>query len=177
MHRFARAAGPHEALVRVFTDTGLRLGEVLALHCDDFDGASLAVRRTAHEGEIQDGTKTDHGEPNAGRIVPVPSTLASMLALRISALSSHGGLLFGSPRGKVWRERNFYGRVWTPAREAAGIDIRPHECRHSYLTHLRRANVDDADLARIAGHSVSTLLAHYAHPASDGFAQVRAAIG
>jgi len=101
-----------------------------------------------------------------------------MLALRISALSSDGGLLFGSPRGKVWRERNFCGRVWTPAREAAGrIDIRPHECRHSYLTHLRRANVDDADLARIAGHSVSTLLAHYAHPVGYEFAQVRAAIG
>ncbi len=29
MHRFAKAAGRYEAMVRVFTDTGLRLGEVL----------------------------------------------------------------------------------------------------------------------------------------------------
>ena len=30
MHRFAKAAGRYEALVRTFTDTGMRLGEVLA---------------------------------------------------------------------------------------------------------------------------------------------------
>lgn len=29
MHRFARAAGRYEALVRTFTDTGMHLGEVL----------------------------------------------------------------------------------------------------------------------------------------------------
>jgi len=27
MHRFAKAAGRYEAMVRVFTDTGMRLGE------------------------------------------------------------------------------------------------------------------------------------------------------
>jgi integrase len=75
MHRFAKAAGRYEAMVRVFTDTGLRLGEVLPLCREDFDGETLQVRRTAHEGVILDGTKTDHGEPDAGRIVPVPATL------------------------------------------------------------------------------------------------------
>lgn len=29
MHRFAKAAGRYEAMVRTFTDTGMRLGEVL----------------------------------------------------------------------------------------------------------------------------------------------------
>jgi integrase len=38
MHRFAKAAGRYEAMVRVFTDTGLRLGEVLPLRSEDFDG-------------------------------------------------------------------------------------------------------------------------------------------
>lgn len=74
MHRFAKAAGRYEAMVRVFTDCGLRLGEVLSLRCDDFDGETLQVRRTAHEGRILEGTKTDHGEPDAGRVVPVPAT-------------------------------------------------------------------------------------------------------
>lgn len=71
MHRFAKAAGRFEAMVRVFTDCGLRLGEVLPLRREDFDGETLQVRRTALE-----GTKTDHGEPDAGRVVPVPATLA-----------------------------------------------------------------------------------------------------
>jgi hypothetical protein len=38
MHRFAKAAGRYEALVRTFTDTGMRLGEVLPLRPEDFDG-------------------------------------------------------------------------------------------------------------------------------------------
>jgi integrase len=65
MHRFAKAAGHYEAMVRVFTDCGLRLGEVLQLRREDFDGETLQVRRTAHEGAILKGTKTDHGEQDA----------------------------------------------------------------------------------------------------------------
>jgi integrase len=57
MHAFAKAAGRYEAMVRVFTDTGMRLGEVLPLRREDFDGETLKVRRTAHEGTILDGTK------------------------------------------------------------------------------------------------------------------------
>lgn len=48
MHAFAKAAGRYEALVRTFTDTGMRLGEVLPLRPEDFDGETLQVRRTAH---------------------------------------------------------------------------------------------------------------------------------
>jgi integrase len=48
MHGFAKAAGRHEVMVRVFTDTGMRLGEVLPLMREDFDGETLKVRRTAH---------------------------------------------------------------------------------------------------------------------------------
>jgi integrase len=79
MHAFAKVAGRYEAMVRVFTDTGMRLGEVLPLRREDFDGETLKVRRTAHEGTILDGTKTDHGEHDAGRTVPVPATLAWMI--------------------------------------------------------------------------------------------------
>jgi hypothetical protein len=50
MHRFAKAASRYEAMVRVLTDCGLRLGEVLPLRSEDFDGETLQVRRTAHEG-------------------------------------------------------------------------------------------------------------------------------
>jgi hypothetical protein len=57
----------------------MRLGEVLPLRVEDFDGETLQVRRTAHEGAILEGTKTDHGEEGAGRLVPVPATLAWML--------------------------------------------------------------------------------------------------
>jgi len=176
MHRFARAAGRYEAMVRVFTDTGLRLGEVLPLRRGDFDGEVLEVRRTAHEGNILDGTKTDHGEQGAGRKVPVPATLAWMLEAQINVDGMSAELLFTTPTGRMWRERNFYRDVWRPAQRASALDIRPHECRHSYVSLLRAQRIDDADLAAIAGHRVETMLARYTHALEQGFDAIRAVI-
>jgi integrase len=176
MHRFAKAAGRYEAMVRVFTDTGMRLGEVLPLRREDFDGETLKVCRTAHEGTILEGTKTDHGEHDAGRVVPVPATLAWMIEAQINLNGSDCDLLFTTPTGGLWRERNFYRDIWKPAQEASGLDIRPHECRHSYVTHLRAAGINDADLAEIVGHRVETMLARYTHAVGVSFDFVRAAI-
>jgi len=177
MHRFAKAAGRYEAMVRVFTDCGLRLGEVLPLRLEDFDGETLKVRRTAHEGAILDGTKTDHGEPNAGRAVPVPATLAWMLQAQINIDGKGAEILFATSKGRMWRERNFYRDVWRPAQQASGIDIRPHECRHSYVTQLRAAGIHDADLAEIAGHRLETMLARYSHPVRRSFEDIQRVVG
>jgi integrase len=86
-------------------------------------------------------------------------------------------LIFPTPRGRMWRERNFYRDVWKPSQEASGLDVRPHECRHSYVTHLRSAGVNDADLAEIAGHRVETMLARYVHGTGESFPAARQAIG
>jgi integrase len=71
MHEFA-AASPDEAMVRVLSDCGLRLGEMLALERRHWSGDALEVRQTAWEGRMLQGTKIDHGEADAGRIAPVP---------------------------------------------------------------------------------------------------------
>jgi integrase len=177
MHRFAKAAGRYEAMIRVFTDTGMRLGEVLPLRREDFDGETLKVRRTAHEGVILEGTKTDHDEHDAGRVVPVPATLAWMLEAEIRLNGEDCDLLFTTPTGLMWRERNFYRNVWKPAQRASGLDIRPHECRHAYVTHLRAAGINDADLAEIAGHRVETMLARYTHAVRGSFSAIREVVG
>jgi integrase len=177
MHAFAKAAGRYEAMVRVFTDTGMRLGEVLPLRREDFDGETLKVRRTAHEGVILEGTKTDHGEHDAGRTIPVPATLAWMIEAQIQLNEEDCDLLFTTPTGRMWRERNFYRDLWHPTQRASGLDIRPHECRHSYVTHLRAAGINDADLADIVGHQVQTMLARYTHAIGTCFPAVRKEIG
>lgn len=66
--------------------------------------------------------------------------------------------------------------LWKPTQEASGLDIRPHECRHSYVTHLRAKGVNDADLAEIVGHRVETMLARYTHPVGNSFEAVRGLI-
>jgi hypothetical protein len=102
---------------------------------------------------ILEGTKTDHGEQSASRTVPVSAALAWMLEAQLQLKGSDCDLLFPTPTGRLWRERNFYRDVSKPAQETSGIDIRPHECRHSYVTHLRVAGVNDADLAEPATES------------------------
>jgi len=141
----------------------------------EFDGETHQVRRTAHEGLILEGTKTDHGEPDARRVVPVPATLPWMLEAQLQV--SDDELLFTTPSGSMWREPSSYRDLWRPAQEASGLDIRPHECRHSYVTHLRAADINDADLAEIAGHRVETMLARYIHANGRSFEGIREAVG
>lgn len=152
-----------------------RAAQELAPFLDDFDGETLKVRRTAHEGTILEGTKTDHGEQDAARTVP--ATLAWMLEAQINLNGRDCELLFTTLTGRMWRERNFYRDLWKPAQEASGLDIRPHECRHSYVTHLRVGGVNDADLAEIVGHRVETMLARYTHALTRSYKAVREAIG
>ena len=103
--------------IRVFTDTGLRLGEALPLRREDFAGETLQVRRTAHEGRILEGTKTDHGEPDAGRVVPVPATLAWMLEAQIQLNSDDCQLLFPTSRGRLWRGAPSAATLGSPLRK------------------------------------------------------------
>ena len=116
-------------------------------------------------------------EEDAGRVVPVPATLAWLLEARINLNGADCDLLFPTPRGRLWRERTFYRDGWKPTQEAAGLDIRPHECRHSYVIHLRGADVNDADLAEVVGHRVETILARYTPPTGRDLSVTCAAIG
>jgi integrase len=106
----------------------------------------------------------------------VPATLAWLLEAQIQINGEDCELLLTTPRGRLWRERTFYRDLWKPTQEASGLDIRPHECRHSYITHLRVVGVNDADLAEIVGHRVETMLAHYTHAVGRSFGAVRQAI-
>jgi integrase len=189
MHVFAAAGRPearrshglsshdYEPLIRCFCDTGMRLGEVLPLRRSDLDAPAglFEIRRTAHEGQVLEGTKTDHGEAVPGRLAPCPPTLLRLIQRAPARIDTE--LLFSTPTGCLWRERNFYRDVWYPAQTAAGLDIRPHEMRHSWLTHLRAAGVDEADLADMAGHSLEMMLSRYIHPRRESFEQVRRLIG
>ena len=85
--------------------------------------------------------------------------------------------LFPSPRGHTWHETNFYREVWKPAKIATGIDPTPHEFRHSYVSHLRAAGIDDADLAKVAGHRVETMISIYTHPLERSHDAIREIIG
>ena len=174
MHAFAAACGDYEGAVRVLTDCGLRVGEMLALYRADYTGKLLHLQGTAWNGEVLVG---DSREKRHVRTVPVPPSTARAIERTPRRIDTP--FLFPTARGKVWRYSNFRRSVWKPAQEATGLDIRPHECRHSWITHMRKTGISDANLAAIAGHKLQTLIAIYAHAdeLDDDFRRIRAAIG
>ena len=168
-----RTYPPHdfEALLLTPGLTGLRLGELLALRREDFDGETITVTGTAHEGEIVGSSEVK----NHDRKVPVPPSLAALIRSAPTRIDSE--LLFPTPTGKLWRERNFYRDVWVPARLATGLNPTPHEFRHSYVSHLRASGIDDADLALVSGHSVETMVSRYTHALGRSHDAIRGVIG
>ncbi len=161
----------YEALLLIPGFTGLRLGEFLALERSGYDGHSFRFEFSAHEGELVGSSE----QKNHERTVPVPPTLAELIERRPPRIDTN--LLFPTPRGKLWRERNFYRDVWVPAQLATGLDPTPHEFRHSYVTHLVAAGVNQADLAKVAGHTVETMISVYTHALDRSHDQIREIIG
>lgn len=168
-----RFYSPHdyEALLLTPALTGLRLGEFLALRRADYADGMLTIEYSAHNGQLVGSSD----QKNHSRGVPVPPTLARLYE-KLSPRSD-SDLLFTTPRGLLWRERNFYRDVWTPAQLASGLDPTPHEFRHSYVTHLRAAGIDDADLAKVAGHRVETMISVYTHALDRSHDAIREVIG
>lgn len=197
LRSFARQGRSYEAMLRVFTDCGLRLGEVLGVAREDYDGQALHLRGAAHAGRF---TLGDQPTKKHVRTVPVPPSTAELIDAMPPRIDTP--LLFPTPSGVIWHESNFRRDVWTPAVAAhLGIErrgdetarafgarlreeikassraIRPHDCRHSWVTHLRAAGIDDADLAAVAGHAVDTMLGTYTHPLSRSHDRIRDVIG
>jgi integrase len=171
MHEFAAAAAPYEAMVRVLSDCGLRLGEMLALEPVNVRGDALVVKNKAWHGRSEPGTKQSDED---GRVVPVPPALRAMLAGMPTPLR---GPLFPDPAGGYWHERTFYRVVWHPAQRASGLVLNPHDFRHSFVSHMRAAGVDPADLAAAAGHTLDTATRIYTHSTGATFDAMRRAVG
>lgn len=171
MHAVAAAAGEHEAMIRMLSDCGLRVGELFALRRADLNGSSASVQATAWEGVITESTR----EKNHDRTVPIPPSLVGLLRDMPTRIDSQ--LAFPTLRGKAWRYNNWRRDVWNPATKAAGIDMRPHEMRHSFISLLTADGIDAADLAAITGHNVETMVGTYTHPLQRSFDDVRRLVG
>lgn len=175
-----------EPMIRMLSDCGLRIGELFPLCRSDlsFSDATLTVGWSVSDGKVVQGTKTDHGDVAAGRVVPVPPDLLGMLdrmPKRLDAVLMRGDsqerLLFPAPRGSMWLYHCWIRDVWNPGRKALEVDIRPHELRHSWISLLRGAGVDPADVAAAGGHTLQTATRTYTHALGRSFDAMRTAVG
>ena len=65
--------------------------------------------------------------------------------------------LLSTPEGKHFAYRNYYDSYWTPLIEQMGMDHRPHDTRHTCISLLTVAEVQDKIIKKIVGHKGQTV--------------------
>lgn len=159
LHEF----GPEfRAMVLFAGYVGLRPGELFALRHDDVDGALCSIERSLSKtGEI--------GPTKTGRSRRVTVPPPAQLALR-SVPVHPSGLLFTSPRDRMWRQHTHH-RYWALLRKLAGrpgLDF--YELRHCAATMLLERGATPWDVAQQLGHTDGGQLVMelYGHPSEAG---------
>lgn len=158
-------------IVTVGATTGLRPGELLALHWADVHldrDPHVSVRHAlSHvDGPVLKAPKRDRSY----RTVPlVPEAVAALRAWRKTQAAEQlaagelwspdwPGLVFTSPDGRPQRVDTY--------RHALGKALpgaHPHRLRHSYATHLLEAGAPIHHVAELLGDAVATVEASYSH--------------
>ena len=156
----------YRALVLTAAFTGLRFGELAALHVDRFDALRKSLRVEQSLAEVRGefvfkGPKTDA----ARRTVSLPSFLVEELAQHLAAYRDDSGLIFTAPEGGPMRHINLRHRTWLPAvRESVGEPCNFHSLRHTHAALLIAQGEHPKVIQERLGHaSIKTTLDTYGH--------------
>jgi integrase len=151
----------HYLLNYVAAATGLRLGEILALHPENVTDTKISVEYSWNRIEGLKGTTT-----GKKRIVPISPGLAATLSNYI-VTHNISGFIFSANKGQTPIDHKAVYRHFWFALTKSGIDYVPrnitfHSYRHSFNTMLLEAGVNPETIRLITGHSVK-MTAHYSH--------------
>ena len=142
-------------------DTGLRVGEALALKWADIH------IEPAHGGRYGYLRVREGKSKNARRNLSLSDRVSRMLASR--KLLTHSKFVFPGEGDKAFCVTSLchqHSRV----RAALNLprDFVIHSLRHTMLTRLGEAGADSFTIKRIAGHSSVTVSERYVHPTPEG---------
>ncbi len=164
----AAAAPDSQLLVRFLAETGLRIGELIALMWSDVD---LERRRVRVERRMLEGT-IDLPKSHYGiRTVPLSRKMAADLAAyRTETLyPADGDLVFPTKTGTHIHPSNLSHRVIKPAAVAAGVPwASAHTLRHTCASRLFKAGWNAKQVQMMLGHhSPAFTLSTYVHLIPD----------
>lgn len=155
VERFAEAAGDRGLIIRVLAYTGLRWGELAGLHGPDVDvtGRRVSVNRNA----VQVGSKVVVGTPKNHelRTVPIPGFLAEQWKGQIP-----DGIVFPSKDGGYQRAPRASQKKkswWRTAMLDAGLDLTPHELRHTAASLAVSSGANVKAVQRMLGHKSAAM--------------------
>ncbi len=160
----------HAVFVLAVT-TGLRQGELFALHWADIDlkTGTLAVRYTLEEVKGQLRLKEPKSK-SGRRSVKLPEMAVSALldhkAKHLTEGLAANPLVFCDTDGQFLRKSNFERRAWKPIRKAAGIadTVVFHDLRHTSASLLLATGAHPKVVQERLGHSkISLTMDTYSH--------------
>ena len=61
--------------------------------------------------------------------------------------------LISTPEGEHFNYRNYYDSYWKPLVQQLDMEHRPHDCRHTCVSMLAEAGVDERMIKKIVGHA------------------------
>lgn len=152
-------------IILILIFTGLRPNELFNMELPNVD---------INERFMRGGSKTEAGK---NRVVPIHKKILPYVTYFYMQRKIGQVYLVTTEAGRKidlnnWRKRNFY-----PALKAAGITnpkLTPYSCRHTFSTMCDRADVDDAAIIKMVGHTTKkTTEKFYIHKSDE---QLRAEI-
>jgi integrase len=178
----ASEANSGVTVVRFLAYTGLRWGEMAALHVRDADMLRRRVHIRQAVAEVRGRLVWSTPKSHEQRSVPFPAFLANELAALMIG-KDRGDLVFTAPEGGVlrisgWRPRVFNKAVERLTRTAKDFPVvTPHDLRHTAASLAISAGANVKAVQTMLGHASAVLtLDTYADLFPDDLEQVSAAL-
>lgn len=162
---------PHNIGILLCLYTGLRIGEVCALHWEDisFSNKTLHVHSTLQRIQSNLDSKaktkiiiTEPKSPCSIRIIPIPETVLSIL---ISYKTVSTGYLLTNSNTKFIEPRALQSNFKLVLKELGINHANFHALRHTFATRCIELGFDVKSLSEILGHAtVNITMNRYVHP-------------
>lgn len=125
------------SVILIMIYSGVRIGELLDLKKEDIhlDERWFYIREAKTEAGIRE-------VPIAEKIVPYIQYW----------MKKNCDYLICTPDEKHFKYRNYYDSYWTPLMEQMNLTHRPHDTRHTCVSLLTEAKVDERIIKKIVGH-------------------------
>lgn len=139
-----------QGLVTFLFYTGARLGEAFGLTW--FDVKNGRAYFVSYKGKR--GKKKMRGVP-----------LNSIVEKAMGGVT--GDYVFRMPNGEKWLRRKFYDYFYAACERAEIKDFTPHDCRHTFASHLVQRGANLRVVADLLGHSSMQMVMRYSHLAPN----------
>lgn len=176
-----RGDSPMYYLALMMMETGMRIGEALALRWEDVDfrRKALRIRRTivrlgdSKRSYVQNDAKSH----TSNRVIPLSSYAYSLLE-EMKEADEFGGYVFHKPNGSFMSYEA--SRWWMKkACDEAGVPYYgQHVFRHTFATNCYERGCDVKVLSKLLGHSDVTITYNvYIHLFGDALEEMRSVVG